>query len=822
MATLTVGANGTFTRIADAVAAARDGDVVEVQAGTYVNDFTRIAAKITLRGVGGMVNLVATVAPRDGKAIMTVATDLVLENFSFTGAKVYDANGAGIRYEGGALVVRDCLFYDNENGILGASDPNGTILIERSEFSHNGNGNGLSHNLYVNNIKQLTIRDSYFHDAVVGHEIKSRAQNTTITGSRIMDGSGNASYSVDLPNGGVALLQNNVIQKGANAENRAILHFGGESEPYPGSRLSLIGNTIVNDRAAVTGLNNAAGAPLTVTGNILFGVTPDAFGGTDADNVVLASRPTLDVASHMPVPPAPIPPAVPPTLFTPVPDSVGYVTFGREGAVRANGHVLRVGNGQAYTSLQQALVASQDGDTVQVDAGTYTDDFAVANRRVIIEGVGGIARFVAVGGPENGKGSLVAKVDLTVRNLEFTGNWNYDGNGAGIRQDGGHLTVVNSYFHDNHVSILATAGFSGSVSVYDSEIGHNGNEAKGGHNINVGAVGSFTLENSYVWGAFSGHEVNSHALFTRITGSRIIDGADVGTSFSVNLGHGGDAVIQDTLIVKGAQAANGVLVHVGGEGPAYANSDIRIIDSTLVSQMENYWHPYTYFVVGDPNGSGVAPAIAVTGVTFVGGVAGSEQVVQAVNNDARVAASAVIDTSAPWSAAASAAASMAPVGPNTLMLRLSQARQFGDAQFVVRVDGDAVGGGTVTASGTDPYQQFTYTGLWGSGAHDIEIEAINVRYGISLAARLLDVGSVNLDGAEAHGHGAAANWGLGDMNQWRPKFTVTLQGRDLAPPLVPEPAPAPIPNHRLSSYPDQGTPPRWPCASQTPAHAGPG
>ena len=340
-------------------------------------------ARITLRGVGGLVHMVATEQPHDGKAIMTVNQDLVLEHFSFSGAKVADHNGAGIRYQGGNLVVRDSVFHSNENGILSNSASDGTILIERSEFSGNGNGSGYTHNLYVGAIKDLTIRDSYFHDAVVGHEIKSRAANTTITGTRILNGSGNASYAVDLPNGGVALLQGNVIQKGVNAQNQAIVHFGGEGSVHAGSHLSLVDNVIINDRASVTGLSNATGVAAVVTGNSLFGVTAASMGGAADANTVLADRPQLDTSSRVVTPPAAPRPAV---LTTPVPDGAAYVTFGRDGAVRANGTVLQVGQDKAFKTLHQALAASRDGDTVQVDAGTYTNDFAIGNSRVIIEG----------------------------------------------------------------------------------------------------------------------------------------------------------------------------------------------------------------------------------------------------------------------------------------------------------------------------------------------------------------------------------------------------------------------------------------------------
>ena len=63
MATLTVGPNQQYSRIGDAVAAARDGDTVAVQAGTYTNDFTTVNNKITLTGVGGIVEMAATTRP---------------------------------------------------------------------------------------------------------------------------------------------------------------------------------------------------------------------------------------------------------------------------------------------------------------------------------------------------------------------------------------------------------------------------------------------------------------------------------------------------------------------------------------------------------------------------------------------------------------------------------------------------------------------------------------------------------------------------------------------------------------------------------------
>lgn len=300
MATLTVGANQQFHRIADAVAAARDGDVVLVQAGTYVNDFATVTHRITLQGVGGMVKMVATVPPTNGKAILTTASDVTVDHFEFSGAKVADKNGAGIRYDAGNLVVTNSYFHDNENGLLAAADAQGTITIRNSEFGHNGNGNGLTHNIYVGAVKQLTIQDSYIHDAVVGHEVKSRALNTAITGSRIQNNAGTASYEIDLPQGGNALIQGNVIQQGANTSNPVMIAFGEEGNLNPGSTLAVRGNTVVNDKAGGVAVWNATDAPAAMDGNQTYGLgsTAKTLGAVaQTGTTALAARPALSLAS---------------------------------------------------------------------------------------------------------------------------------------------------------------------------------------------------------------------------------------------------------------------------------------------------------------------------------------------------------------------------------------------------------------------------------------------------------------------------------------------------------------------------------------------
>ena len=298
MAILSVGAGQTYSTVSAAVNAARDGDVVQVQAGTYVNDFATINKDITIAGVGGMANFVATVAPPNGKGIFVTNGNVTIQDLSFSGAAVPDMNGAGIRYEGGNLVIIDSYFHHNQDGLLANSDPDGTIRIVNSEFAYNGAGDGQSHNIYVNNIASLVIDNSYFHDAAIGHQIKSRAQSTTVTNSRIYDGTGTGSYSIDLPNGGKGIIQNNVIQQGPNTDNPSIIHYGGESAAYAGSSLLISGNVFVNDKTGTALLlNNATTVTGTLSGNSVYGLSASQItngGESTSGTTYLSTSPTLD------------------------------------------------------------------------------------------------------------------------------------------------------------------------------------------------------------------------------------------------------------------------------------------------------------------------------------------------------------------------------------------------------------------------------------------------------------------------------------------------------------------------------------------------
>ncbi|MBL8383585.1 MAG: hypothetical protein JNM90_10935, partial [Burkholderiales bacterium] len=93
---------------------------------------------------------------------------------------------------------------------------------------------------------RLKVTGSHFHNANVGHLLKSRAAESHIRYNRLGDG-GKASYELEFPNGGVAVVVGNIIQQGRETENPVMVSFGAEGYPWPVNALYLTHNTMIDN-----------------------------------------------------------------------------------------------------------------------------------------------------------------------------------------------------------------------------------------------------------------------------------------------------------------------------------------------------------------------------------------------------------------------------------------------------------------------------------------------------------------------------------------------------------------------------------------------
>jgi hypothetical protein len=252
-ATITVGPGGDASRFGDAVRQAQDGDTIAVMPGDYHGDVAVITQRrLRVHGVGTRPVFHAAGRHAEGKAIWVVkGAQVTIENIEFRGARVPDQNGAGIRHEKGHLEVIDCAFIDNEMAILTSNHPQVELVIRNTRFERAPHRpGGLPHLLYAGRIARLEVTGSRFAQGHRGHLIKSRARESRIVGNELVDGPlGSASYEIDLPNGGDALVADNHIGQSARTENLTMVAFGAEGNAWPTSHLVLRNNEFLNEAA---------------------------------------------------------------------------------------------------------------------------------------------------------------------------------------------------------------------------------------------------------------------------------------------------------------------------------------------------------------------------------------------------------------------------------------------------------------------------------------------------------------------------------------------------------------------------------------------
>ncbi len=246
---LYVWTNRTYRTIASAVNVSWEGNVIYVDPGVYYNEDITINRRVHIIGNGGTVRIIGNSNISNGKAFIVTNADTILENISFENATVSDRNGAGVRYQSWSLLVKNCSFIWNQEGILSASNTTGRITIENSRFDNNGYGDGYTHGVYVWEISNLTISNSTFTSTKAGHHIKSRAATTSIQNNTFDDINADTSYHIDIPNGGIVTINGNTFTKWINAQNQTFISYGAEGIKYSSNILDITNNTFRNFRS---------------------------------------------------------------------------------------------------------------------------------------------------------------------------------------------------------------------------------------------------------------------------------------------------------------------------------------------------------------------------------------------------------------------------------------------------------------------------------------------------------------------------------------------------------------------------------------------
>lgn len=158
-----------------------------------------------------------------------------------------------------------------------------------------------------------------------------------------------------------------------------------------------------------------------------------------------------------------------------------------------------------YSSVKDATLAANSGDKIYVDEGVYVSDYSViANKNLAIIGLGKGAEFKKVAAIPNQKAIFVTyKSNIYFQNIIFSDANVPDKNGAGIRFEGGTLTIVDSTFQNNENGILtiATNPGYGKIWINNSKFLNNGKNGVGQtHAMYIGEIDFFEIKNSTVRG----------------------------------------------------------------------------------------------------------------------------------------------------------------------------------------------------------------------------------------------------------------------------------------------------------------------------------
>jgi hypothetical protein len=189
-ATLVASPLGVPMSLDDALRQAQDGDTVEVLPGEYKGgDVVLDNRRITIKGMGKRPLVKGSGKPGAPKALWLVrGGEVSIENIEFRGSRSSEGEGAGIRMEGGRLLLRRCAFYDNEYGVHAINAEQAELTIEDSEFGLAPKVvGGRFHLLNVGRLAKLQVSGSRFQQGFEGHLIKTRARENIISYNWIHD-----------------------------------------------------------------------------------------------------------------------------------------------------------------------------------------------------------------------------------------------------------------------------------------------------------------------------------------------------------------------------------------------------------------------------------------------------------------------------------------------------------------------------------------------------------------------------------------------------------------------------------------------------------
>jgi hypothetical protein len=266
-ATYSVGPSRQYTSLQQVSGLLAAGDTVLVDGdATYAGGvvFTRPGSStrpILIRGIRINGNSPVINGGTNGVAFTTGSTSA--DHYIFEGFEVRNATFRGLYHQADDLTLRDLAVHGCNNGLMGADNGSGSLLLEHCEFYENGAGT-TAHQIYMAT-DEITHPGSVFrmqfcwiHDGTGGNNVKSRSERNEIYYNWV---EGAVYHELELigpdPAGGVPAglkredsdVVGNVLRKKATSYNGSgsfyVTRFGGDGTGESKGRYRVVNNTII-------------------------------------------------------------------------------------------------------------------------------------------------------------------------------------------------------------------------------------------------------------------------------------------------------------------------------------------------------------------------------------------------------------------------------------------------------------------------------------------------------------------------------------------------------------------------------------------------
>ena len=237
-----------FANLDEAVQSIRMGTAtILIAPGVYKQCTVQAGGNITFKAVQPGTAIFDGEACEGKAAFVLRGLSSTVDGLVFRNIRVSDGNGAGIRTELGNLTVRNSMFLDSQEGILGGEPAGQKIVIDRSTFAGLGtcdDATDCAHSVYLANRGSVTITRSRFERGRGGHYVKLRVPSLSITDNSFDDSDGRkTNYMIDLSEGGTGLIARNTFADGSHKENwTGFIVVAAEGRTYSSAGLKVVDN----------------------------------------------------------------------------------------------------------------------------------------------------------------------------------------------------------------------------------------------------------------------------------------------------------------------------------------------------------------------------------------------------------------------------------------------------------------------------------------------------------------------------------------------------------------------------------------------------